>query len=303
MISMRGNSEMNRSTVAPIQPDHISLPVHFPLTISSSTGVTPSFQRLHWHRALEINWIAGGSGIYLINGQEFQFERGDLFLIDSHDLHRAFEGKNLEMVIVMFDPTLLAPEQRYDPDIMQPFRQTGVCFSNHISHIHPASPTLRGYIETMMLEYSSASPSHASVIRGNLLLFLAEVNRKCRLNPGDSRRTKAKHLDQIRQVIRMMDAELARPWTLKELAELVHLSPSRFSALFSQMAGTSPMNYLVQLRLDYAVSLLEQGDLGILEIAEASGFRNLSNFNRLFLHHIGMPPSALKKRLLGEEKQ
>ncbi|WP_410769721.1 helix-turn-helix domain-containing protein [Fontibacillus sp. BL9] len=282
-----------------IQPDKIMLPPRFPFSISSSRGVSPSFQRLHWHRALEINWISGGSGIYVINGKEYHFEQGDLFLIDSQDLHRAYEGKNLEMVIVMFEPALLGAEQRYDHDILMPFRHTGTEFPNRISHNHPSAALLGGYVKDMLREFESGQPSYISAIRGLLLLFLTEINRRFRAEQSDSGRVSAKHLEQIREVIQKMDSSLAQPWTLNQLAGLVHLSPSRFSALFSQIAGTSPMNYLVQLRLEYAVSLLEQEGLSILEIAEASGFRNLSNFNRLFLHHVGISPSALRRRLLG----
>lgn len=283
-----------------IQPDQINLPSRFPLSISCSMGVTPSFQRLHWHRALEINWITGGTGIYAINGREYHFEQGDLFLIDSHDLHRAYEGINLEMVIVMFEPALLGAEQRYDPDILQPFRHTGTRFSNHISHTHPSSSLLGEYIEKMQLEYESGQPSFISAVRGLLLLFMTEINRRFRTEQDTLGYASTKHLDQIREVIQTMDAGLAKPWTLKQLADLVHLSPSRFSVLFSQIVGTSPMNYLVQLRLEYAVKLLEEDDLSVLEIAETTGFRNLSNFNRLFLHHIGVSPSVLRRRLRGE---
>lgn len=286
-----------------VQPDKISLPARFPLSVSRSKGVTPSFQRLHWHRALEINWITKGSGIYAINGREYPFERGDLFLIDSHDLHRAYEGKNLEMMIVMFEPSLLGGEQRYDPELLMPFRQTGAQFSNHIPHDHPSGERLAGYMEDMLREYEHEDASYISAIRGLLLLFLAEVNRKCRVEPDAHRNaeTSSRHLEQIRAVIQAMDSGLQQAWTLKELADLAHLSPSRFSALFNRIVGTSPMNYLVQLRLEQAVRLLEQEELSVLEIAEASGFRNLSNFNRLFLHHIGTSPSVLRKKLRGEK--
>ncbi|MNN63657.1 Transposon Tn10 TetD protein [compost metagenome] len=112
-----------------------------------------------------------------------------------------------------------------------------------------------------------------------------------------------RHLDVIRDVIVVMERELTRAWTLKELADQAHLSPSRFSALFSQVVGTSPMNYLVELRLEHSIRLLQQYEITVLEIAEASGFRNLSNFNRLFHQYIGSTPSELRRRMWGEESE
>ncbi|MCM3038583.1 AraC family transcriptional regulator [Paenibacillus motobuensis] len=284
-----------------IKPDEIVLPARLPLSVSTSLGVSPSFQRLHWHRALEINWITKGSGIYVINGQDYPFVEGDLFLIDSHDLHRAYEGTDLEMVIIMFEPVFLGSEYKYDHDILLPFRQMGNPLSNHISQEHPAAQQLGQYVMRMYQEYQGKGRSYASAIRGWLLLFLTEMNRSIHTGQGEQSRAVVKHLEQIRHVVQVMEAKLAYPWTLKELADEAHLSPSRFSALFCQIVGTSPMKYLVQLRIDHAVGLLEQDDISILEIAEASGFRNLSNFNRLFLGQTGTTPSVLKRRLHGEE--
>ncbi|GGH15486.1 AraC family transcriptional regulator [Paenibacillus segetis] len=290
---------MKPSFPSSIQRDHIHLPTQFPMMVSTSQGVSPSFQRLHWHRALEINWITRGSGIYIINGREYPFGEGDLFLIDSDDLHRAYEGKDLEMVIVMFEPTLLVSEQRYDHEILRPFRSTGTHFSNQISHKHQSSKRLTKYIADMQREYKAAERGYSSALHGLLLLFLTDINRCFKNEEGEKLRANTKHLEQIRNVIGVMESQVSYPWTLKELANLVHLSPSRFSALFNTVVGTSPMNYLVQLRLEHAVEMLEQGEQSILNIAEASGFRNLSNFNRLFLQHMGVSPTGHLRRIRG----
>ena len=93
-----------------------------------------------------------------------------------------------------------------------------------------------------------------------------------------------------------MELHLDYGWTLQELSDLTHLSPSRFSALFQQAVGTSPHHYLIQLRLTHAVHLLETTDQKIIEIAETCGFRNLSNFNRLFKQHVGASPSEIRER-------
>lgn len=285
-----------------MQPDLIQMPGDFPMTVSVSRGVTPLFQRLHWHHALEINLITSGTGTYIINGQEYQFGAGDVFLIDAQDIHRAFEDKHLEMIIIMFEPILISSEHRYNPEIMLPFRQTGRLFPNRITadQIEAAKVGLSEYILRMLEEYQSGQPSRYSILHGCLLLLLAEVHRHFRQPETAKIRPSIKHLEMLRESVREMECDLEHAWTLSELAERAHLSPSRFSALFSQAAGMSPMNYLLQLRLDYAVQLLERSTMSILEIADQSGFRNLSNFNRLFLRYRGISPSEMRKRLQGK---
>lgn len=279
--------------------DHVFFPDHsFPFMVSTTEGVSPGFQRLHWHQALEINYIRSGSGYYLMNGMKIPFVEGDLVFINSDDLHRAFEGENLVMDIIMFDPSLLAIDLKYDPELMRPFREAGEHFNHIVTHDQSVSRELARLFQRMMTEYHTRDDVFMSLIRADLIRFLGLVNRYLQHTPQEAVQLTMKHrgMHVLRKVLHTMELNLGYNWTLNELAELAHLSPSRFSALFHQAVGTSPLNYLIQLRLTYAVHLLETTDMKIIGIAEECGFRNLSNFNRLFKHHIGLSPSELRER-------
>lgn len=276
-----------------VSKDHIGLPQSFPIVISQSEGVTPTFQRLHWHNVLEINYIEKGSGSYLINGSRYEFQQGDIILIDSNDLHRAFEAEELVMRIIMFDPAYLALEQRYDAELLVPFRDMGQRFDNVLNRDHPMRARLGEMIAEMAAEFERKEPHFEVVVRARLIQFLAFVNRYFAKN-GVSGEQHTRGMETIRGVLHHMESDMAHPWTLGELAEAAHLSPSRFSALFVQVVGTSPMDYLIQLRLSQAAHLLESSDKKIIEVAAECGFRNLSNFNRLFKLHIGKLPSELR---------
>ncbi|MDQ6422567.1 AraC family transcriptional regulator [Paenibacillus sp. LHD-117] len=277
----------------PIIRDQIELPQEFPLLVSQTEGVSPPFQRLHWHDALEINYIISGSGYILINGSKRELVEGDIVLINSNDLHRAFETDGLVMGIIMFDPAYLALEQRYDTELLIPFRETGARFDNVLDRSNPELPRLTVLLEDMKSEFKRKEPHYEAVVRSQLVRFLAYVNRFFAKKTGE-RAGHARGMETIRRVLHGMEERIAHPWTLKELSELAHLSPSRFSALFAQIVGTSPMDYLIQLRLTRAVDLIETTDMKMIDIASECGFRNLSNFNRLFKGHIGKLPSELR---------
>lgn len=281
--------------ITTVSRDLIELPQAFPIVISQSEGVSPLFQRLHWHTALEINFISRGSGYYLINGTRHDFQEGDIILINSNDLHRAFENDGLVMTVIMFDPAYFALEQRYEPELLIPFREIGLRFDNLLDREHPVLARLGAAIEEMRREFTRREPHYEAVVRSQLVQFMAYVNRYF-AKEQDRRASRVRGMETVRQVINAMEADIAYPWTLKELAASAHLSPSRFSALFVQTVGTSPMDYLIQLRLSAAVSLLESSDKKMIEIADTCGFRNLSNFNRLFKQHVGKQPSDLRAR-------
>lgn len=279
--------------------DHVEYPdTSFPFTAATTEGVSPGFQRLHWHQALEMNYIRRGNGYYLINGMKVPFQEGDILFINTNDLHRAFETSDLVMDIIMFDPSLLAIDLKYDPGLMRPFREAGVHFGHIITRDIPVSRELGEIFQRMMKEYRVRDDAYMSLIRADLIRFLGLVHRSLKepLQHVVPMAVKFRGMHALREVLHTMELNLDYSWTLNELAGIAHLSPSRFSALFHQAVGTSPLNYLIQLRLTRAVHLLETTDSKIIGIAEQCGFRNLSNFNRLFKQHIGLSPSELRER-------
>ncbi|GKU80561.1 AraC family transcriptional regulator [Paenibacillus sp. L3-i20] len=273
--------------------DQIDLPQGFPIIMSQTEGVSPPFQRLHWHTPLEVNYIYSGSGYYLINGSRYEFQQGDIVLINSNDLHRAVETESLVIGVLMFNPAYLALEQRYDTDLLIPFREMGVKFSNVLDREHPELGRLSTIFKEMREEYMRKEPHYEAIVRAKLVSFLAYVNRYF-AKETESKSYHARGMESIRSVLHEMEERIEYSWTLKELSERAHLSTSRFSTLFTQVVGTSPMDYLIQLRLSRAVELIETTNNKIIDISSECGFRNLSNFNRLFKQHIGKLPSELR---------
>lgn len=94
-----------------------------------------------------------------------------------------------------------------------------------------------------------------------------------------------------------LEAELARPWTLAELAAVACLEPTYFVRRFRSDMGLPPMAWLARLRAERAATLLLQTTLSIQEIGERVGWGDLSYFARRFRTHFGCSPSAYRVRL------
>ena len=62
------------------------------------------------------------------------------------------------------------------------------------------------------------------------------------------------------------------------------------------MTGSSFNNYLIEFRLERAASLLKDTSETVLDIAEKSGFDNISNLNRLFKKRFEMTPKEFRKQ-------
>jgi len=87
-----------------------------------------------------------------------------------------------------------------------------------------------------------------------------------------------------------------RGWTNASLAEAVGMSRSRFAARFTALVGEPPLAYLSRWRLETAAGLLQDGALGLGEIASRVGYESEAAFSKAFRRRFTVPPGAYRRR-------
>jgi len=95
---------------------------------------------------------------------------------------------------------------------------------------------------------------------------------------------------RLAPALRQIHSQLARSWTVPQLAKTAGLSRSAFFERFSQNVGLPPMEYLLAWRMAVAKDLLRRHELGIAEVAERIGYASQSTFSTAFSRHVGHPP-------------
>lgn len=88
-----------------------------------------------------------------------------------------------------------------------------------------------------------------------------------------------------------------RNWTLAELAVISGYSASRLSALYKETYGVSPINDLINRRIEQAKLLILYGNMTVSEIAEAVGFSSIFYFSKQFKRKEGVSPAKFKEKL------
>ena len=84
--------------------------------------------------------------------------------------------------------------------------------------------------------------------------------------------------------------------TLEKLCLHLHISPSYFSMVFKKETKKTFHQYLTELRMNRALSLLSSTEMKTAEIAEQVGLPDPSYFSYCFKKHFGFPPSGARKR-------
>ena len=87
-----------------------------------------------------------------------------------------------------------------------------------------------------------------------------------------------------------LHGEIAREWSVAELARLCGVSRSGFATRFKEVLGVGPIEYLMHWRMAVAKDELRRGTRSISEIALAVGFQSPSAFSTSFTRAVGCSP-------------
>lgn len=149
-----------------------------------------------------------------------------------------------------------------------------------------------------IINLAHSNDSFASVIcLFNLLYRLSLVEDARELSSSSFiNATETQEDERVRQVKDFIVENYMKDISLKDLADLVCMSPDSFSRFFHNKTGRTPSRYIIDYRLGVSARLLLKTKLSVAEIGYSCGFNTLSHFNRLFRDSKGCTPSEFRER-------
>jgi transcriptional regulator GlxA family with amidase domain len=99
----------------------------------------------------------------------------------------------------------------------------------------------------------------------------------------------------FRRALEYVDANLAHPLRMAELAKEANCSQKQLSRAFRERKGMLPHDYVLALRVQRARSLIDAGHLTLPEVAVAAGFADQSQMTKIFHKLIGTTPGRLRR--------
>lgn len=135
----------------------------------------------------------------------------------------------------------------------------------------------------------------ASVTKLSEIMFIELLRINLTGNEGFEKIMAAFTDQKISQAISIIHGQPDAPWTVESLALEIGMSRSRFAHRFKELMGLGPMAYLLEWRLQKALSLLDMSNMSVQQISSRSGYKSSAAFTRAFSGQFGFSPSEYRK--------
>ncbi len=223
---------------------------------------------------------------------------GDLFVVDNSQPHVALPdcGGSLRLLLVLFRPELVAAPgcRAFDSGYLAPFRTADEHGLERIGHDTPLANELAAILHELAAVAQRHDPADRHLLDATLRRFLAVLVRQSHREPATGGADATKR-EQIRPVLSYVERHCRERVTLAEVAQVVHLSPSRVRHLFRDVSGVGFKEYATRVRLAEARRLLLSTDLSVAEVAHAVGYTNLHQFYAVFHRYSAMLPAEYRR--------
>jgi AraC family L-rhamnose operon transcriptional activator RhaR len=261
----------------------------------------------HDHAFIEIQLIVAGTCLQRTSLGDTRPATGDVFLFRPGAWHAYEEVDGLSLYNCCFDSSLLARELAWTVDhpllgsllwfIPLSPEQHGIA----ALHLPPREVARCRSILDALRRLARKDPAALFADElGLLLQFLGALGRHL---PAELlRKTSEQPHSAVAAAIRLIDERPADPWTLRSLAQRVHVEPTYFVRLFRKAVGLPPMAYLAGRRAELAAGLLRDTDSPVSEVGRLVGWPDPNHFSRRFREKFGLSPTRYRQRFASAEK-
>lgn len=276
---------------------------HFDLKKKNMPQLCVSY---HWHPELEILLVEGGELQVTIEAREYTGKPGDIFFVNSGDLHTMYAqaGKSTLYNAVVFDLSFLS-FQMYDyvqSRYLASLLSGKLRFPEKLSADHPFTPVLGSFLQNILSLNDQRNAHYQFETKLSLLSLIMTMFREG-LFVRESERSKKisrEQVSQIKDILTYVQEHYQEKILLEDIACFLHLSPKYFSRYFKKQFGHSFTEYVNSYRVERSLSMLEDKNYSISETALQNGFESLSYYVKVFRSVMGMTPGEYRKQINDE---
>lgn len=269
---------------------HVLFIIH---AVTNKDSIYPT--TYHEHDFVELSIVTSGQINYNIEGENYVLKKGDVMvfnpgvhhqtIIDNHttctELHIGIGNLNIDCTSPNYMKSLNWPP---------------------IVNIQKYKSEFEECCKEIEKEQRLRHLGHSFILKAlvmQLIILLYREMDECS-SPPSLQASQFANRDKkviVQSLIDYMTSYYMEDISLDNISKNMYLSPVYISKIFKEETGTSPINYLIQIRLEKAKHILEKNNMPINLVAKAVGYEDAYYFSKLFKKYYGMAPSTYGKQM------
>lgn len=246
---------------------------------------TQGYPILHRHNYIEFIFVVEGTGVEEINGTCYPLEQGTLSVILPFQHHKimADEVGDLKYYCVAVSMDFLmynAAMTHFVYELRKKVEQCKVLFK----FSGMTYQSLVYCLSDMLTEFTNKHLWWEDIIKANLMTIFVNSHREIKhLKSSKKVILGTPDKDQfIWEILQYVYCHFEEEISLKQLSTKFNMNGTYISSRVKEVTGQNYYDFLTDLRLRHAMSLIRSSDMKLMEIAQISGYHSYRSFVRAF---------------------
>lgn len=264
--------------------------------------------RTHKHSFFELAYIMDGEGTHNINGNDFRYKPGSLYLLGPLTTHHFTVEKTTSFVFVCFNNIYLkgittGNEEQHSPEnwmhkleyIFQSKQDQGEIIRNERD-----KPLVAAIIAGLAAEHEQGPNMQKELVQQLINTLITIVARNITIKCDAKTRGDTIALQIINYVhLNIYDAEKLKA---ENIAEHFNISTNYISEYFKKQTGENLQQFIINYKLSLAETRLRHSNMRLNEIAYELGFTDESHLTKTFKKYKGESPAQFRKNIRGNDQ-
>ena len=245
---------------------------------ASKTGI-----KTHTHNYFHLFLVREGEAVFRVGEEERNLKKGEAILVPPNQLH-GMADVNVPMVRC-YEVKFTVSSPRYA----------------HLLTNVPAYLAADIFVESLvsqLVHEGDIGDALSLDISANYLITLINYLFRCYGHSADPDTSIVNTLgfsSLAKQIIHYLENNFATDIPLQTIADKIGLNKNYMCSAFKRDTGMTIGNCLTFIRIRKAAEFISFSDMSLQQVAEATGFTNLSHFNRIFKKIAGIPPGQYRR--------
>lgn len=239
----------------------------------------------HTHHFTELFYVMRGAGSFLVEEENFTVKEDDLIVVNPNVAHTEISVPDtpLEYIVLGISGLQFLSEEKdevYDYSV-----------HNYYDYKHE----ILFYLRTLVEEIKNEDENYEAITQNLLEILILNILRRTK-KKIQIKATK-KVTKECRFIEQYINEHFAEDISLQKLSDLTYLNKYYIVHVFKKYKGLSPINYLIERRIEEAKNLLETTNYSVSKISDIIGFSSQSYFSQTFKKEMNMTPNQYRKRI------